>query len=146
MTVRSFQPTATPDRRSGSGGSTPGTGPITRRSAAGREPALVSIHSYTPRLRGRTPRPWHVGVLWGKDGRIALPLIARLRAEHDLVVGDNQPYHGELEGDTMNRHGTRRGLRHALIELRQDLIGTPEDQRLWAARLAPILREVIAAS
>ena len=122
------------------------TAEIDRMIAAGREPALVSIHSYTPRLRGRTPRPWHVGVLWGKDGRIALPLIARLRAEHDLVVGDNQPYHGELEGDTMNRHGTRRGLRHALIELRQDLIGTPEDQRLWAARLAPILREVIAAS
>lgn len=122
------------------------TAEIDRMIAAGREPALISIHSFTPRLRGRAPRPWHVGVLWDKDGRIALPLIARLRTEHDLVVGDNQPYHGELEGDTLNRHGTRRGLRHALIELRQDLIATPEDQRLWAARLAPILREVIAAN
>ncbi|WP_299130584.1 N-formylglutamate amidohydrolase [uncultured Amaricoccus sp.] len=122
------------------------TAEIDRMVAAGREPALVSIHSYTPRLRGRESRPWHVGVLWDKDGRVALPLIARLRAEPDLVIGDNQPYHGELEGDTLNRHGTLRGLRHVLIELRQDLIATPEDQRAWAARLAPILAQVIAAS
>ncbi len=122
------------------------TAEIDRMIAAGRDPVLVSIHSYTPRLRGRPPRPWHVGVLWDKDGRVALPLIARLRAEHDLVIGDNQPYHGELEGDTLNRHGTSRGLRHVLIELRQDLIATPEDQRAWAGRLAPILAEVIAGS
>ena len=89
--------------------------------AAGRAPALVAIHSFTPRLRAGAPRPWQVGVLWHRDGRIALPLIARLRAE-GLCVGDNEPYSGELEGDTMSRHGTRRGLPHVLIELRQDLI------------------------
>ncbi len=115
---------------------------IDRLAAADGPPALVSIHSYTPQLRGRPPRPWQVGVLWHHDGRIALPLIARLRAE-GLCVGDNQPYSGQLEGDTMSRHGTGNGLAHVLIELRQDLIATPADQRLWAARLAPILRQVI---
>ena len=69
--------------------------------------------------------------------------MARLRAE-GLVVGDNEPYSGELEGDTMSRHGTGRGLPHVLIELRQDLIATPEAQRAWAARLAPILAAVVA--
>jgi predicted N-formylglutamate amidohydrolase len=54
-------------------------------------------------------------------------------------VGDNEPYSGELEGDTMSRHGTGRGLPHVLIELRQDLIATPGEQTAWAARLAPIL-------
>ena len=83
-----------------------------------------------------------MGILWHHDGRIALPLIARLRAE-GLQVGDNEPYSGELEGDTMSRHGTGRGLPHVLIEIRQDLIGTPADERLWAARLAPILSRVI---
>jgi predicted N-formylglutamate amidohydrolase len=114
---------------------------IARMAAAG-PPAIVSIHSYTPQLKGRPPRPWQVGVLWHHDGRIALPLMARLRAE-GLCVGDNQPYSGQLEGDTLSRHGTGRGLPHVLIELRQDLIATEGDQRLWAARLAPILQEVI---
>ena len=111
---------------------------IDRMTAEADAPALVSIHSYTPQLKGRPPRPWQVGVLWHHDGRIALPLMARLRAE-GLCVGDNQPYSGQLEGDTMSRHGTGRGLPHVLIELRQDLIGAADDQRLWAARLAPIL-------
>jgi predicted N-formylglutamate amidohydrolase len=115
---------------------------IERLKAAGRAPALVAIHSFTPRLRARPPRPWQVGVLWHRDGRIALPLIARLRAE-GLCVGDNEPYSGELEGDTMSRHGTRSGLPHVLVELRQDLIAASDDQRLWADRLAPILRQVI---
>jgi len=111
--------------------------------AAGREPALVAIHSFTPQFLGRAPRPWHVGVLWHRDGRIAEPLIARLRREGDLCVGDNQPYAGQLEGDTLSRHGTGRGLRHVLIELRHDLIDAPEAQRLWAARLAPILTTIV---
>ena len=115
---------------------------IERLAAAGRAPALVAIHSFTPRLKGRAPRPWQVGILWHRDGRIALPLIARLRAE-GFYVGDNEPYSGELEGDTMSRHGTRNGLPHVLIELRQDLIATPDDQRLWAERLAPMLAQVI---
>lgn len=119
---------------------------IDRMQAAGAPPALISIHSYTRQLQGRPVRPWHVGVLWRRDGRLALPLIARLRAERDLCVGDNQPYDGQLEGDTLSRHGTRRGLRHVLIELRHDLIETAADQRLWAARLAPILSDVVDAT
>lgn len=118
---------------------------IERRLARGRSPALVAVHSFTPRLAGRSPRPWHVGVLWRRDGRIAAPLLARLRAEPDLCVGDNQPYSGQLEGDTLSRHGTRRGLPHVLIEIRHDGIATEADQRLWAARLAPMLREAIDA-
>ena len=118
------------------------TARIAAMEAAGRAPALVAMHSFTPRLRGREPRPWHVGVLWHRDGRIALPLMARLR-DAGWCVGDNEPYSGELEGDTMSQHGTGRGLPHVLIEVRQDLIAAEADQRLWAERLAPILTEVI---
>lgn len=106
------------------------------------EPALVSIHSYTPQLKGRPLRPWQVGILWHRDGRLAGPLLERLRGQ-GYCVGDNEPYSGELEGDTMSRHGTARGLAHVLIELRQDLIATPEAQALWAGRLAPIIAGAI---
>lgn len=119
------------------------TAEIDRMLAEGRTPALVAIHSFTPRLVGRVPRPWHVGILWHHDGRIALPLMERLRQEPDLCIGDNEPYTGQLEGDSMSRHGTGRGLAHVLIELRHDLIETEADQRLWAARLAPMLSDVV---
>ncbi len=116
---------------------------IERMLDAGVAPALIAIHSYTPKLMGRSPRPWQIGILWHHDGRLARPLLARLRAEADLVVGENQPYSGQLEGDTLSRHGTKRRLRHVLIELRHDEIETEAGQRRWAARLAPMLAEAV---
>jgi predicted N-formylglutamate amidohydrolase len=111
----------------------------------GIRPVLLHIHSMTRQLMGRPPRPWHVSVLYGADARLARPLIARLSAEPDLVIGDNEPYHGALEGDTADRHAVRRGLLHALIEVRNDLISDAEGERRWAMRLVPPLRDVIEA-
>lgn len=113
---------------------------IDRAEAAGVRPAIVSMHSFTPQFRGRPPRPWHVGVLWDSDARLVAPLLARLRAEPDLCIGDNEPYTGALKGDCMHTHGTLRGLPHALIEIRNDLIADEAGQAGWAARLAPIIR------
>jgi predicted N-formylglutamate amidohydrolase len=121
-------------------------GAIDRMQAAGGTPALVAVHSFTPQLKGRPQRPWQVGVLWHHDGRLALPLLDRLRAEPDICVGENQPYSGQLEGDTLSRHGTGRGLAHVLLEMRHDVIAGPADQRLWAERLAPILSDVVRAA
>jgi predicted N-formylglutamate amidohydrolase len=105
-------------------------------------PPLISLHSFTPAWKG-IRRRWDVGVLWDKDGRLARPLMARL-AEAGLTVGDNEPYSGALEGDTMNRHGTRNGLPHVLIEMRQDLVGAPGAARAFAARLKPIIEAALA--
>jgi len=112
--------------------------------ASGTIPALLSIHSYTPRWRG-VDRPWHAGVLWDRDPRLAVPLIDALREDGDLVVGDNEPYSGKLEGDTMYRHGTVRGIAHALLEVRQDLIDTDDGVARWAQRLAGLLPRLMAA-
>lgn len=111
--------------------------------AAGETPVLVSIHSFTPRFRGRPPRPWHVGLLWDRDDRLVRPLLARLRTEDGLVVGDNEPYSGQLHGDCMWTHGTGRGLPHVLIEIRNDLIASLDGQAGWAARLAPMIRDAV---
>ena len=101
---------------------------------------IVAIHSFTPGLKGRPPRPWHVGVLHSHlDQRLSLPLIARLQAETDLCIGDNEPYSGHLPGDAIDQHALRPGRHNTLVELRNDLIGTPAEQTHWAARLAPIL-------
>lgn len=112
-------------------------------AAAGQVPAILSIHSYTPVWK-QTRRPWHAGILWDSDPRLAEPLIEALRAEQGLRIGDNEPYVGWLKNDTMYRHGTRRGLAHALLEVRNDLIETPAGVLEWADRLEPILRQILA--
>jgi predicted N-formylglutamate amidohydrolase len=106
--------------------------------AQGADPVLVSIHSFTPYWKG-IARPWHAGVLWDQDDRFAAHLINALRAQGDLNVGDNEPYSGALEGDTLYTHGTKRGLRHGLIEIRQDLIARQSGVDEWITRLAPVL-------
>jgi predicted N-formylglutamate amidohydrolase len=115
-----------------------------RAAALRPDRVIVAVHSFTPCLRGRTKRPWHVGVLYSHlDERLSTPLIARLRQEPDLCVGDNEPYSGHLPGDAIDRHALRLGRLNTLIEVRNDLIGTEDAQGHWAGRLAPILTEVL---
>lgn len=115
---------------------------ITAARAAGILPALLSMHSFTPVFHAHS-RPWQVGILWDQDGRLALPLLEALRQDSNLCVGDNLPYSGELVGDSMYRHGTKGGLAHVLIELRQDLIATSAMAEAWAERLEAVLRPVL---
>ncbi len=107
---------------------------------------ICAIHSYTPCLRGRSPRPWTVGVLYShRDTRLALPLVAALEAE-GLCVGDNEPYAGHLDGDAIDRHALTTGRPNVLIELRNDLIAQEDGQIAWADRLAPVLQRVLRDS
>jgi predicted N-formylglutamate amidohydrolase len=102
------------------------------------------MHSFTPVMNG-FERPWHLGILWNRDPRLPVPLLARLEAEPDLCIGDNEPYSGRDEhGYSIIAHGERRGIAHALIEVRQDLIDTHHGAEAWARRLAGILAEVLA--
>jgi predicted N-formylglutamate amidohydrolase len=110
--------------------------------ATGRPPVIFSIHSFTENWRGWM-RPWHAGVLWDKDPRLAQPVIEALRQDPDMVVGDNEPYAGALRGDCVYKHATVRGLANALIEVRQDLIRHAEGQAEWGAKLAQILRDIL---
>jgi len=110
--------------------------------STGVRPVILSIHSFTPVWRG-TPRPWHAGILWAKDPRLSQPLIERLGAEGDLVVGDNEPYNGALTGDVIDRHALANGLSNTLIEIRQDLIAEVRDAHAWGLRLAEVLRPLL---
>lgn len=107
-------------------------------------PAIVSIHSCTPVFKG-FERPWHIGVLWNRDGRLARPLMARLAAHGDVNVGDNQPYSArDGHGYTMSAHAETPGLPHVLLEVRQDLIDTHRGAEHWAAILAEALGPLLA--
>jgi predicted N-formylglutamate amidohydrolase len=121
-------------------------GAVAQLAARRDDTVYVAIHSFTQQLRGREPRPWHIGILHGKDNRFAIPLLKRLREEPDLSVGENEPYGGHLDGDSVDRHAIQPGRINVLVELRNDLIRTDEQQWGWAERLAPILEEVLAAT
>ncbi|MCG8433005.1 MAG: N-formylglutamate amidohydrolase [Gammaproteobacteria bacterium] len=110
----------------------------------GIAPALISVHSFTPYLQGEM-RPWHVGVLWDKDGRLPQPLLAALRTRSDLVVGDNLPYSGKHPSDyTIDHHAEAAGLPHVSLEIRQDLLESPEGVETWVKLLSEVLSPILA--
>ncbi|MBM3542267.1 MAG: N-formylglutamate amidohydrolase [Alphaproteobacteria bacterium] len=114
-------------------------------AARGVVPAILSIHSFTPVYKGEA-RPWHFGILWNRDPRIPVPLIAALSRVPGVAVGDNLPYSGRDEyGYTTDVHGARRGYPHALVEFRDDLVREAADVARWARiagdALAPILAD-----
>lgn len=109
----------------------------------GGRAALVAIHSFTPRMAG-VARPWHVGVLWHSDTRLPAPLLARLRREAGLVVGDNEPYDARKGfGYTLGRHAEAAGRASAMIEVRQDEIGDEAGVARWGELLAGALGDVL---
>ncbi|MCI5038140.1 MAG: N-formylglutamate amidohydrolase, partial [Donghicola eburneus] len=113
------------------------------------DPVVLAIHSFSPQLKGRPPRPWEVAILHadGFDTRNFGPhVVARLAQEADLTVGDNEPYFGHLPGDAVDRHAIQAGLVNCLIEVRQDLISDVAGQQAWANRLAPVLTEALTTS
>lgn len=114
-----------------------------RLAAARPDRAICAIHSFTPRLRGRPQRPWQVGILYSHiDERLGPPLIAMCR-ERGWITGDNEPYGGHLDGDSIDRHALAHGRPNVLIEIRNDLIRDPSGQREWADRLADLLGGVL---
>ncbi|MDJ0947027.1 MAG: N-formylglutamate amidohydrolase [Kiloniellales bacterium] len=109
------------------------------RDLTKRPSVLVALHSFTPSFLGE-PRPWHIGILYNRDARLAHGLMALLAEQGDLVVGDNQPYAVSDETDyTIPVHGEQRGLIHVEIEIRQDLVADPAGQAAWVERLADLL-------
>ena len=111
---------------------------LDRCIATGVPPAIISIHSFTESWKG-VPRPWHVGILWDRDARLAQPMLDYFNADGGLIVGDNDPYKGSLEGDCLWQHATVRGLANALIEIRQDLIRDAQGQQAWADRVVALV-------
>jgi predicted N-formylglutamate amidohydrolase len=119
---------------------------LDRMTRAGRPVGLLVVHSFTPVMNG-FQRPWHVGVLWNDDPRLPASLLAELRRDRALMVGDNEPYSARASYEyTLTAHARPRALPHCSLEIRQDLMATPEDARSWGKRLAPAIRAAVAAA
>jgi predicted N-formylglutamate amidohydrolase len=117
---------------------------LAARQAQHRPTILIAMHSFTPVFHAEQ-RPWHAGVLYNRDARLATALLRVLRRDRQLVVGDNQPYSVSDATDyTIPVYGEAGGLLHVGMELRQDLIADEAGQEQWAVRLADALPSAVA--
>jgi predicted N-formylglutamate amidohydrolase len=116
---------------------------IEAQMALQRPRLLISLHSFTPQLatKPEEERPWEIGILYNQDDRAARIAIPLLEAA-GVRVGDQEPYSGKLLNATMNRHGEDTGTAYLGIEMRQDLIGTPQGVAKWCDVLAPVIKAI----
>ena len=119
---------------------------IAARIEMRRPQALIAVHSFNPVLGGEV-REMHVGLLYNRDGRLAVELQTALGARIDPAsIALNRPYAVDDDSDeTIPRHGEATGIPHVLLEIRNDCIATTEGQRHWAAVLGPVIRDAVAA-
>lgn len=111
----------------------------------GRSTVLLALHSFTP-VMGASARPWRFGVLHLGGSPYSDAALAALRAEFgEAAVGDNQPYRMDAIDYSVPRHAIGRGLDYLELEVRQDLLATPQAEAEMAERLAPILERALAA-
>ncbi len=118
---------------------------IDRRLDAGRRPAIITVHSFTPVYKG-VRRETALGILHDTDARLADALLETTKAGTDVTVHRNQPY-GPQDGvtHTLAEHGVARGLLNVMLEIRNDLIGEPASQAAMARWLARCVLEALAA-
>ncbi len=118
---------------------------IARRLAHGVVPVMVTVHSFTPVWHG-SPRAVEFGVIHDADPRLAHAIVAAAAGSR-LRVALNQPY-SAADGvtHTLRLHATPYSLQNAMLEVRNDLIATPEAAEAMAARLAPVLTRAMSAT
>jgi predicted N-formylglutamate amidohydrolase len=109
----------------------------------GQNQVYVAMHSFTPVYLG-VARGMEVAVLYNRISGPSQRLAALLRAEGDLVVAENEPYHvSDMTDYGVPVHAEAAGLDYLEIEIRQDLIADGAGQAAWAERLARLLPRVL---
>ncbi|MBM2293701.1 N-formylglutamate amidohydrolase [Sulfitobacter pseudonitzschiae] len=109
--------------------------------AARPAPVLVTIHSFTPVYNG-TPRAVEIGVLHDADTRLADAMLDIATAHTSADVQRNAPYGpGDGVTHTLQVHGTAHGHPNVMIEVRNDLIQTEEQQAQMGDMLAEWLND-----
>jgi predicted N-formylglutamate amidohydrolase len=105
---------------------------LDERAAIGLHTILASIHSFTPVYFGKS-RALELGLLFDRDPWLANFMIKAFPGDKARL---NEPY-GPKDGvmHMMNVHAAPRGLKHVMIEIRNDLIAQHAGQNTWANQL-----------
>lgn len=117
---------------------------IAGRKALGLSPVLVTVHSFTPVWLG-APRRVELGILHDADPRLADAML-QVAANHTALLTERNAPYGPGDGvmHTVQRHALPEGLLNVMIELRNDLIRSPEEQARHGAELAAMVEDALA--
>ncbi|MCZ7977346.1 N-formylglutamate amidohydrolase [Agrobacterium tumefaciens] len=108
--------------------------------AQGRGTMLVTVHSFTPVYFGKK-REVEIGILHDSDTTLADAILAESEgADRKYVVMRNQPY-GPADGvtHTLVEHGIANGIPNVVIEVRNDLLVTADDQAAVGSYLSRLI-------
>ena len=103
------------------------------------EPVLVTIHTFAPIYFGKI-RATQIGILHDVDRRFADAMLYAAPLLTNLRVARNEPY-AASDGvtHTLRKHALPNGLLNVVIEIRNDLVETPEQQDAVASTLADMI-------
>ncbi|SPF78738.1 hypothetical protein ALP8811_02669 [Aliiroseovarius pelagivivens] len=97
---------------------------------------MVTVHSFTPVYRDQM-RAVQIGILHGDDDRLAHAMMQSIPADLGMEVQLNEPYAAsDGVAHTLNHHAVPYGLPNVMIEIRNDLIETADQQSGIALMLA----------
>ncbi len=117
---------------------------IGRRIALGLRPVVVTVHSFTPVYFGKK-RLVEFGIIHDADRSLS---VAVLNAAHKLTRLNaqlNAPYSAADDvTHTLRLAATPYGLPNVMLEIRSDLIASPEAEQAMADQLAPVLNMGLA--
>lgn len=104
-------------------------------------PRILSIHGFTPQLRGGKYRPWHAGVLYVKENKLSNDLLNGLNLRKDINVGANVPYDmRQYNTGASTICGEDLNLENATIEIRDtEFDNLKEGVNKWSQYLSEIL-------
>ncbi|RKF13425.1 N-formylglutamate amidohydrolase [Roseovarius spongiae] len=103
------------------------TAQIAARQQRGHSTALITVHSFAPVYFGKQ-RAVEIGILHDTDKRLADAMLALAPKLPHRKIERNEPY-GPADGVThsLQIHGIAQRLPNVMIEVRNDLLRTPED-------------------
>lgn len=103
----------------------------------GKKAIIFSIHSYTPQLKGGKYRPWHAGILFNSQTKLADFLFEKTKSQNK-IIGQNVPYDlRQYKTGTVITCGEEKNLDYALIEIRDDEFTNLENgAKYWANALS----------
>ncbi|RPE71986.1 putative N-formylglutamate amidohydrolase [Pacificibacter maritimus] len=115
---------------------TPFHAAVSAQVAKTRCPIIVTIHSFTPVYHGQK-RDLEIGILHDTDSRLADAMLESATHFYPGTVQRNAPY-GPEDGvtHTLQTHALPAGLPNVMLEIRNDLITTDQQQKDMAQLLA----------
>lgn len=111
--------------------------------ACGPDTVVVTVHSFTPVYFGQ-PREVELGLLHDDDSRLADAMLQETHRIPDRITRRNEPY-GPTDGVThsLRLHAQSRDLHNVMIEVRNDLMRTPEDIAARAEEILSLLQPAL---